>query len=279
MSLSFLGLLLRIGTLLLLGYAGFCLLLYWRQEGMLFFPEQATLERLRHEAQATGFRLWPEATGYRALLAEPAGEVVGTCVIWHGNAGMASQRDYLAAPLLRLGWRVMIAEYPGYGARPEGSRREAALATEARDLATGIQRRFNGPLVVIGESLGAAMAAAVAGDPAIPVTGVVLLTPWQDLAGVARFHYPWLPVGLLLRDPFDNAAVLQSYRGPAIVVTAGNDEIVPSAQGERLYRMLTTPAKRLYTIPRAGHNDWVERTSPDNWREWLAFITDSRRSP
>lgn len=277
MSLSFLAMLLRIGALLLLGFAAFCLLLYWRQEGMLFFPEQAPLATVEREARAAGFRLWPEANSdYLALLAEPAGMPVGTCLIWHGNAGSARQRDYLAVPLLRLGWRVVIAEYPGYGARPQGSLRETALAAEARKLTSEIQRRFGGPLVVIGESLGAAMAAAVAGNPAVPVTGVVLLTPWQELAGVARFHYPWLPVGMLLRDRFDNAAALRGYRGPVVVVTAGADEIVPPEQGEQLCRMLATPAKRLHTISGAGHNDWIDRTTPDNWQEWLTFVTGSR---
>ena len=273
MTVSFLAMLLRFAALLLLGFAGFCLLLYWRQEGMLFFPEQAPLATVVREAQAAGFRLWPEAdTSYRALLAEPVGEAQGTCVIWHGNAGSARQRGYLAAPLLQLGLRVVVAEYPGYGARPRGSLREAALAAEARELTAEIQRRFGGPVMVMGESLGAALAAAVAGDSNPPVAGVLLCTPWHDLAGVARVHYPWLPVGLLLRDRFDNAAALQNYRGPVVVVTAGNDEIIPAAEGRRLYQALATPVKLLHEIPGAYHNDWVDRTTQADWGGWLAFV-------
>jgi hypothetical protein len=276
-SFSFLSLLLRLAGLLLLGYAGFCLLLYWRQEGMLFFPEQAPLERVGREARAAGFRLWPQENGdYRALLAEPAGSVVGTCVIWHGNAESARQRDYLAAPLVRMGWRVVVAEYPGYGARPPGSLREAALVAEARALVADIRRQFAGPLVGGGESLGSALASAVAGEPDLAVNGVLLFTPWSDLAGVARVHYRWLPVGLLLRDRFDNAAALQDYRGPVMVVTAGSDEIIPAAEGRRLYQALATPSRRLHEIAGARHNDWVERIRPEDWREWLAFAAGGR---
>jgi len=277
MSFAFLAVLLRIAALLLAGYAGFCLLLYWRQEGMLFLPERAPLATVCREAGAAGFRLWPEASSaYRALLAEPAGTAHGTCVIWHGNAGSARQRDYLAAPLLQLGWRVVVAEYPGYGARPRGSLREAALIAEARQLIVAVRRSFAGPVIAVGESLGAALAAAVAGDPALPVAGVVLLTPWHDLAAVARVHYPWLPVGLLLRDRFDNHAALQGYRGPVVVVTAEADEIIPAAEGRRLYQALPTPAKRWHEIPGAYHNNWVERVTPGAWREWLHFITASQ---
>ena len=272
MSLSFLAMLLRLAALLLAGFAGICLLLYWRQEAMLFFPEQAPLQRVEREAGAVGFRLWPEATSaYRALLAEPPTPAQGTCVIWHGNAGSARQRDYLAAPLLQLGWRVVVAEYPGYGARPSGSRREGALTAEAKALIEAVHRQFDGPLVVLGESLGAALAATVAGDPGLPVSGVVLMTPWHDLAAAARVHYPWLPVGLLLRDRFDNAAALQGYRGPVVVVTAAADEIIPAAEGQRLFEALTTPCKHRHEVPGAYHNNWVEQVTLHDWRAWLAF--------
>jgi uncharacterized protein len=152
-SLTILPALLRIVLLLLCGYAAICLFAYWRQEALLFLPEQAPLATVRSEAQAAGFRLWPDAgEGYRALLAEPVGKAIGTCLIWHGNAGSARQRDYLAAPLLKLGWRVVVAEYPGYGARPTASLREAALVAEARALAREIRQRFGGTVVVLGES-------------------------------------------------------------------------------------------------------------------------------
>ena len=273
MTLSFLTTLLRVAALLLTGFAGFCLLLYWRQEAMLFFPEQASLATVRDEAGTVGFRLWPEeTTGYRALLAEPPGPATATCIVWHGNAGSARQRDYLAGPLLQLGLRVIVAEYPGYGARPPGSRREAALAAEAKTLTADVRRHFDGPVVLLGESLGAAMAAAVAGDPSTVVAGVVMITPWHDLAAVGRVHYPWLPVGLLLRDRFDNAAALQAYRGPIVVVTAAADEIIPATEGRRLFQSLATPRKRLHELPGAHHNDWLEQTTLQNWQEWLDFI-------
>ena len=272
MTVSFLAMLLRLAALLLAGFASFCLFLYWRQEAMLFLPEQAALQRVEREAAAVGFRLWPEASaGYRALLAEPPGTASATCIIWHGNAGSARQRDYLAAPLLQLGLRVVVAEYPGYGARPPGSRREVELVREGKALVEEVRGHFGGPVVLIGESLGAALAAAVAGDAALQVSGVVLITPWQDLASVARWHYPWLPVGLLLRDRFDNLAALQGFRGAVAVVTAGADEIIPAAEGRRLYQALDTPRKQLFVLPGAGHNDWTERITLSDWRAWLGL--------
>jgi len=278
MTLSFLALLLRVAALAATAFAGFCLFLYWRQEAMIFFPEQASLETVRREAKLAGFHLWPEETSsYRALLAEPPGPPIATCIVWHGNAGSARHRDYLARPLLQLGLRVVVAEYPGYGARPAGSRRESALVAEAKTLIAAVHGQFGGPLVLLGESLGSAMAAAVAGDPAITVSGLVLITPWHDLAAIGRRHYPWLPVGLLLRDRFDNQAALRRYRGPVVVVTAADDEIIPASEGRRLFETLATPRKSLHELPGARHNDWLEHATLQDWREWLNFLGTALR--
>ncbi|TLM65588.1 MAG: alpha/beta hydrolase, partial [Deltaproteobacteria bacterium] len=91
-----------------------------------------------------------------------------------------------------------------------------------------------------------------------------------------RQFYPWLPVGLLLRNHFDSAAALQNYRGPVLVVTAGSDEIIPADEGRRLYQALPTLHKQLREIPGAAHNDWLERITQHDWREWLQFVSGPR---
>jgi hypothetical protein len=40
------------------------------------------------------------------------------------------------------------------------------------------------------------------------VVGALLLTPWDRLAGLAAYHYPWLPAGLLLRGRYGSVAKL-----------------------------------------------------------------------
>ena len=49
--------------------------------------------------------------------AEPAPPARGTVVVFHGNAGHVGHRAFYAAIFTRLGWRVILAEYPGYGPR------------------------------------------------------------------------------------------------------------------------------------------------------------------
>ena len=51
-------------------------------------------------------------------------------IVFHGNAGHAGHRRFYADALKRLGLRVILAEYPGYGPR-SGNPNEASLVDDA----------------------------------------------------------------------------------------------------------------------------------------------------
>jgi fermentation-respiration switch protein FrsA (DUF1100 family) len=89
---------------------------------------------------------------------------------------------------------------------------------------------------------------------------------------VARYHFPWLPTGLLLRDRYDTAAHLAGYPGRVGIVVAGRDTIIPAPFGRLLYEALAAGRTRLWTLAGAGHNDWPERVGVDDWRQWAAYL-------
>jgi len=41
----------------------------------------------------------------------------GTVTVFHGNAGPAAGREFYLQALAPLNYRVILAEYPGYGGR------------------------------------------------------------------------------------------------------------------------------------------------------------------
>lgn len=240
------------------------------QDDLLYFPDNPPRPALLAEAAGNGLRPWPDATDYRGLLREPPGPARATLLLFHGNAGHAGHRAAYADRLTALGLRVILAEYPGYGSRP-GQPGEAALLADAAATAAAARRQFPGPLLLAGESLGAAVAAGAAGaDEAL-----VLITPWDRLEHVGRHHYPWLPVGWLLRDHYDSAARLTAHRGRCAVVIAERDRIVPAAFGEALYTGLTGP-KQLWTVAGADHNDWLGQVDTAWWRELVDYLLGGR---
>jgi hypothetical protein len=194
-------------------------------------------------------------------------------VLFHGNAGHAGHRVAYAG-LVRLGVRVILAEYPGYGPR-SGSLGEEALVADAAETIALVLRDFAVPVLLAGESLGAGVAAATYARVPRNVAALWLITPWDTLVNVARHHYPWLPVGWILRDRYDSLTHLANAQIPIAVMVAERDTIVPAHLGRHLYEQLRAP-KRLWQVPGAGHNDWQEDVDQRGWAEVVDFLLQSQ---
>jgi len=235
------------------------------QNRLLYFPASATLEGIAVE----DLQPWPDAAAFRGLLAPAPATARATAVVFHGNAGHAGHRAAYARALAPLGVRVILAEYPGYGPRP-GSPGEETLVADAAETLEQAHRAFGAPLVVVGESLGAAVAAGATARRPDLVTGLVLITPWDRLAHVASHHYPWLPVRWLLRDGYESARRLESFERPVVVAVAEHDRTVPARFGVALHSALNGP-KQLRVVPGSDHNDWFGRVDAAWWAGAIGF--------
>ena len=247
------------GLIVLAGIAMF-------QDRLLYFPAKAAVA----DMVSGGLRAWPATQDFRGLVADPVGSARGTVIVFHGNAGHAGHREYYATALTRLGLRVILAEYPGYGPRGGGVG-ERNLVDDAEQTIELAHRLHGPPLLLIGESLGAGVAAAAGARQPDKTAGLLLITPWDRLEHVAAYHYPWLPVKWLLRDRYDSASHLASFGRPILVAVAERDSIVPARFGSALYEALRGP-KRLAVLKAADHNDWFDRLDDRWWLEATSFL-------
>lgn len=243
------------------------------QQNMLYFPDL----RLPSESELAekGLRFWPAGpAGYRGYISTAEiGNPKGTIIVFHGNAGTAVDRDYYLAPLGALGYRVILAEYPGYGRR-EGKLGEEPFALDSRETLRIAAGTCPGPIYLLGESLGCGVAAGVAKENSPEIAGIVLITPWNTLLAVARDHYPYLPVGWFMKDRYDNAENLKSFPKRIAVVGAQRDEIVPVRHAQELFSGLPKD-KKIWIVPGAGHNDWPMRMAPSTWHDVMDFLSGS----
>ena len=153
-----------------------------------------------------------------------------TVLVASGNAGNRSLRAPLAAALSRAGMAVLLFDYRGYGGNP-GRPSEAGLALDVRAAhryLTQDRQVPQGRLLYVGESLGAAVVTELATEH--PPAGLLLRSPFVDLGAVGRAHYPYLPVGALLRDRYPVAEQLARIAVPTTVVYGTEDGIVPPEQ-------------------------------------------------
>jgi len=184
----------------------------------------------------------------------PAGEPDrGIAVlVANGNAGNRAGRAPLARALAAEGLTVLLFDYRGYGGN-EGSPSERGFARDVRAAQRYLaQETSPGRILYYGESLGAAVVTELATQ--IPPGGLVLRSPFVDLASVGREHYPFLPVRQLLRDKFPVAEQLAMVKAPVVVVYGANDSIVPPEQS-RTVAEAAPDLRKLIELPGVDHND------------------------
>lgn len=271
----------RVLRVVLLVWLGLIVFLALAQRSMIYFPSRQEAGPLEREASSRGFEAWKnqqgQSIGYRSLPASDDPRQPLAILITHGNAGYAMHRaDY--ATLLRAAApdravSIYLLEYPGYGARPGSPSQEAFLAA-ADEALTEIPDAT--PVILLGESIGTGVATGTAAAHSGRVNGLLLLTPFDSLSSVAAHHYPFLPVGWIMRDRYPSHEWLKSYRGPVAFVLAASDTVVPADLGRKLHDTYNGP-KKLIVAEQADHNDILHTLPPSAWQEALDFL--GKRSP
>lgn len=183
-----------------------------------------------------------------------AGPGEATVIVFNGNAGNRAYRSDLAARIVAAGMSVLLFDYRGYGDNP-GSPTEEGLALDARAARRYVLSRTDVDaqrLVYFGESLGSAVAVRLAVEH--PPHALVLRSPFTSFVDMGRLHYPFLPVGWMLRDRYPSLDRIVRIGSPLLVIAGSNDTIVPAFQSRRLFEAAREP-KRLVIVDGADHND------------------------
>ena len=242
------------------------------QKKMLYYPNSNL--PTQNELTTNQIQFWTYGSSdYRGFISTVTiSDAKGTIVVFHGNAGTAADRSYYVNSLASLGYRVILAEYPGYGAR-KGELGEIPFVNDAKETLRLASEKYGSPIYLLGESLGCGVAAAVAKVTPVQIKGIILITPWDTLLSVAKEKFRWLPVRLFLSDKYDSIQNLKAFRGRIAIVGAERDEVIPIHHARALYASLSVN-KKMWTIKGARHNDWPELVDLSWWKEIADFIRE-----
>ena len=192
----------------------------------------------------------------------------------HGNGIRAAQLDHWTRRLsATLDATVLTAEYRGY--EDDRTPSESGVIEDAEAAHDFLQEKFNisaDEIIIYGRSLGGGCAAAVASSRGANV--LILDRTFDALWKVAAEKYPFVPVGLLMRNRFESASRLTQFQDPVIQIHGSADTLVPIERGKALFDSLTTDQKVWIEVPAMGHNDRADDEVMRRIAEEVQRLTD-----
>jgi hypothetical protein len=84
----------------------------------------------------------------------------------------------------------------------------------------------------------------------------VLIVAFDNLLSVAKEQIWFLPVGLLMRDKWENVIALSKYAGRVDIYGALHDSVIPVHHARQLAQSLP---RATYHEMDCGHNEWSSR--------------------
>jgi hypothetical protein len=222
-------------------YVGLCLFFFMFQRSFIYMPTPATAE---HDAaiplDVPGARLRITARpldGPRAL------------VYFGGNAEDVAQ----TVPQLAAAFpdrAIYALHYRGYG-RSTGHPTEAHLRNDARAVFQMAHERHT-DVMAVGRSLGSSLAIQLAAEGTI--SRLVLIAPFKSILAIARRVASYLPMRMLLCDPWESWRYAARVGCPTLIIAASDDEIVPMGDTSELFTAFRPGVATLRVIGGTDHN-------------------------
>jgi pimeloyl-ACP methyl ester carboxylesterase len=171
----------------------------------------------------------------------------------HGNAAtIASSVNISHYRQLRdIGLNVIAPEYRGF-AGLEGIPTEETLAGDARAAYDYLRVTRHVPasqIVIYGWSLGSAVAVDLASKA--DQAAVILEGAPASLVDIGQRRYPFFPIRLLMRSPFESIRKIGRIRSPMLFLHSSDDAVIPIAEGRRLFE--AARAEKQFVEVRGGH--------------------------
>jgi pimeloyl-ACP methyl ester carboxylesterase len=282
-----LGVSLRAASVLVLGIASGCAPSNWAASALLHPPRRPIVAQPAGAVDVVRFQ--GDGVALQGWRFGATGVPRGTIIFLHGVADNRSSGIGVAQRFVARGFDVIA-----YDSRANGESSGDACTYgyyEKRDLSRVIDTVATRPIVLLGHSLGAAVALQAASEDD-RVTAVIGAETFSDLRTIARERAPFILSQASLNRAFARAEALARFkvdevspvsaagriRVPVLLIHGGADRETPADHSRRVFAALTGP-KRLIIVPNAGHNGSL---SGEIWSEienWIDRVVSKAPPP
>ncbi len=223
-------------------YVFACGTLYIGQRELLYHPRP-----LLFEPDAQDIAIPSDGVTLHGWVVNPG---KADALIFFGGNGESVERDveFFRANLPQ--YSVYLVPYRGYSSNP-GEPSQANLFADSLRVYDWVRAR-HARVSLMGRSLGTGVATWLASQR--PTERLVLVTPYDSIAGIAADRFPLFPVAWFMQDPYESRRYAGAVRVPVLTVLAENDAIIPRAHSDALIaRFPTRPT--VVVAPHANHNN------------------------
>ncbi|MCP5335780.1 MAG: alpha/beta hydrolase [Oceanospirillaceae bacterium] len=241
--------------MLLTGCTSLTSLMFYPRQDFPVKPDQIGLhyETVIHFAQdGTALVSW-----FIPAQGEGITQAKGSILYLHGNAQNISYHLSNVAWLAAKGYNLFLLDYREYGGS-EGLAKIPEVFLDAHSAMHWLveNRPLNEPLFMLGQSMGASIAAVAMGssEDKSRFAGLILDAGFASFPGIAVdamtrhwFLYPLALPALTISNDYDPEDFIGNINMPLLEFHSRDDQVVPFAQGEKLFSAATEPKQLIET--------------------------------
>ena len=224
-------------------YLALCAAMFAMQRSFIYHPQPRMV-------RAPGSTLMLDAGGIR-LVVTVRPQPGPKALLYFGGNGEDVSQSLQSFSRAFPDYALYLLHYRGYGGSG-GTPSESALLADALALFARVHAEHP-EVAVIGRSLGSGIAVHLASE--VPVSHLVLVTPYDSIEAIAAQQYPYLPVRWLLLDRYESWRYASVVRVPTTLIVAQDDEVIPRANTERLLSRFAPGLASMKVIAGVGHTD------------------------
>jgi len=236
--------------------------------GYAKLDQPAVLEALFHPRQEIGTTAPPGTIDHDMTVRDGvsigarfhlAGEEDPNILFFHGNGEIVADYDPVGPIYNEHGLSFLAVDYRGYG-RSGGMPTVRAMMHDAhvvfKEIRTWLQgENRNGPLLVMGRSLGSACAVDLAATYEGDIAGLIIESGFAHTVPLLTcLGIDTQSLGITEADGFKNLEKIAQVAKPTLTMHARHDQIIPAMSAELLQVHCASRSKEFHMIPGADHN-------------------------
>jgi uncharacterized protein len=237
-------------------YIIICVLLYFFQEKLIFFPEKTARDYKFQYKEP--FQEWFFKTEDNKLLNGilfKSDSSKGLIFYLHGNAGSLKGWGEIAQTYTRLNYDLFMLDYRGYG-KSEGDISSEKQFYNDVELAYDILKKkyAEDKIIILGYSIGTGPATKLASTNNAKL--LILQAPYYSLTDMMGHTYSFIPT-FILKYKFEINKFIKECKMPVVIFHGNNDEVIYYNSSIKL-KASFKETDTLITLNGQGHNGMNE---------------------